>query len=39
MLSGDGTVSGSAGSITVSPGQAITIDSKLDIVLIIGGGD
>ena len=38
-LSGEGTVSGTAGSITVSPGQVITIDSKLDIVLIIGGGD
>lgn len=38
-LSGEGTVSGTAGAITVSPGQVLTIDSKLDIVLIIGGGD
>jgi hypothetical protein len=38
-LSGEGTVSGSAGTITVTPDQVLTIDSKLDIVLIIGGGD
>lgn len=38
-LSGEGTVPGSAAPITVSPDQVIIIDSKLDIVLIIGGGD
>ena len=39
MLNGAGTVPGTAGPITVSPDQVITIDSKLDIVLTIGGGD
>ncbi len=38
-LSGQGTVPGSAAPITVSPDQVIIIDTKLDIVLIIGGGD
>lgn len=36
-LTGAGTVSASAGSITVTPGQQATIDAKLDITLRIGG--
>jgi len=38
-LNGEGTVPGSAAPSTVFPDQVITIDSKLDIVLTIGGGD
>lgn len=35
-LTGTGTVSSSAGSITVTPAQKVTIDAKIDITLRIG---
>lgn len=36
-LTGTGTVSAAAGTITVSPGQRVSIKSKLDVTLRIGG--
>jgi hypothetical protein len=36
-LTGTGTVSASAGAVTVTPGQQVSIRSKLDVTLRIGG--
>lgn len=36
-LTGDGTVSSSAGAVTVTPDQEMTIDGKIDLTIQIGG--
>ncbi len=36
VMTGQGTVSQSAGIVTVAPAQTMTIDTKLDLVLLIG---
>jgi hypothetical protein len=36
IMTGQGTVDQNAGIVTVAPGQTMTIDTKLDLVLLIG---
>jgi hypothetical protein len=36
IMTGQGTVSQDAGIVTVAPGQTMTIDTKLDLVILIG---
>jgi hypothetical protein len=36
VLVGQGTVDPNAGTVTLAPGQTLTIESKLDLVILIG---
>jgi hypothetical protein len=36
VMTGTGTVDQNAGTVTLSPGQIMLVDTKLDLVLLIG---
>lgn len=39
VLGGSGLVAPSAGQVTLTPGQVLTLESKLDLVVRVGGGE
>ena len=38
VLGGHGLVDVGAGQVTLSPGQVLTLESQLDLVIRVGGG-